>query len=550
MDFIMIDLERPELCHRHAHWCTGDLTGRLLEFLACADGVDGRHEPRMQELFERILRQRRPSGLFGRYAPQQGTVVPEDDPISGVPRLLPGLIRYYHLTGDARALEAAVAMARFTVSQKDVWCDRMRRNGARVIEAWVTEPMAMLYGVTGDPAYLEFAAMIEECLGSPEKGAHAHGFLATLRGLQTLALITGDDAWNEKVERYRRIIIEKQYEMPDGGMPEVFPPGHRNEGCAIADWVTVNLNAGLISGDEDAYAKAEHSLWNGLAFNQWITGSFGSREITAAGYGVRHLEECIWCCLHNGGLAMAEYARHAVTFRQGVLNVNLHVPGDYRVELPGHPDAEVRILTSYPAAADTVVEARHVPPDVKVRVRVPACVKRPEVAETRTGDAVSVRLKGSVGHHVESHPRGQMLFFGPLVMAPVGYNWSGPCISEDERGHVPTGYIPDDMPRGLPELQPKEADGDGFLRLTDQPVPAWTFFDEGPGARCWVPGASANVPVRFPDGQYRSVRFVPQCHFTSCLALHETPIVFDPGKGENSVATQASGGRSAGEGSD
>ena len=31
MDFIMIDLERPPGCSRHAYWCTGDLTGRLLD---------------------------------------------------------------------------------------------------------------------------------------------------------------------------------------------------------------------------------------------------------------------------------------------------------------------------------------------------------------------------------------------------------------------------------------------------------------------------------------------------------------------------------------
>jgi hypothetical protein len=526
MDFIMMDLERPDLCHRHAHWCTGDLTGRLLEFLAYADGVDGVHEPRMQELFERILRQQRPSGLIGRHAARPKAEAPEDDPASGVPRLLPGLIRYYDLTGDARALDAAVGMARFTLSRKDQWRANMRRKGGRAIEAWVTEPMAMLYGVTKDKAYLDFVGLIEECLESPEKGAHAHGFLATLRGLQVAALVTGDKAWNTKVERFRQTIIEKHYEMPDGGVPEVFPPGHRNEGCTIADWIMVNLNAGLISGDDGAYAKAEHSLWNGFAFNQWITGCFGAREITAAGYGVRHLEECVWCCLHNGGLAMAEFARQAVTFRDGTICVNQHLPGVYRLPMPGRPDAEIRVLTSYPAAADTVVEARHVPADVKVRLRVPACVKRPEVAETRRADAVSIRLKGTIGHHVESCSRGKMFFYGPLLMVPVGYNWSGPIISEAERGNVPTGYIPDDMPRGLPQLNPGQPDADGFYHLSEEPLPDWTFFDGGPGAKCWVPGAAANVPVKFADGQARSLRFVPQCFFTSCLALHETPIVF------------------------
>ena len=57
LDFIMMDLERPDGTHRHAYQCTGDLTGRLLEFLAHADGVDGQHDERLPGLFERILRQ-------------------------------------------------------------------------------------------------------------------------------------------------------------------------------------------------------------------------------------------------------------------------------------------------------------------------------------------------------------------------------------------------------------------------------------------------------------------------------------------------------------
>jgi len=525
MDFIMMDLERPDLCHRHAHWCTGDLTGRLLELLSYAEGVDGRTDGRIGELFERILRQRRPSGLIGRYAAQPKPAPPEDDFRTGAPRLLPGLLRYYELTGDARALEAAVAMARFAIAHRDQWQELLKRKGGRVIEAWISEPMAMLYGLTGDGAYLDFAAMIEECLESPEKGAHAHGYLSTLRGLQVAALVTGDNAWNAKVEKYRRTIIERRFVMPDGCVPEVFPPGHRNEGCAIADWIMVNLNAALIAGDQGAYAAAEHALWNALAFNQWITGSFGSRQITSGGYGLHHLEECVWCCLHDGGLALAEAARQAVTWRDGAIHVNLLIPGMYRLRMPGRGEAEVRVLTNYPAAAEATIEARGVPADVPMRLRVPDCIRRPVVAETREADTMHLRLTGRLGHHVRRCDRGRMLYYGPLVMAPVGYNWT-PLVSEHERANVPTGYIPDVMPRGLAVLDEGPADADGLLELSDQPLPAWTFFDDGPAARCAIPGSAANVPVKFAGGENRSLRFVPECCFTSCLALHETPIVF------------------------
>jgi hypothetical protein len=528
LDFVMIDLERPEGRHRHADWCTGDLTGRLLEFLSYSAGVNGETDPRLPELFERILQQRRPSGLFGRYASQaQEHIPPEDDFRSGIPRLLPGFLRYYQLINDERALEAAVGMAEFTLSRVDEWRAHLEAWHGLTIEAWVGEPLAMLYSLTGDQKYLDFLAMIEELLEPLDYPVHAHGYLSTLRGLQTAALVTGDNGWNTKVEQHRQTIIERRYELPDGSVPECFPASIRTEGCAIADWMMLNLNAGLITGDDAAYARAEHVLWNALAFNQWITGCFGSRQTTAHGYGVYQMEECVWCCVHNGGLAFTEYARQAVTWRDGAIHVNLLVPGTYRLEMPGGTETEVKISTTFPATADAVVEISGVPPEVDVHMRVPASVRNPQLSEQRDGARVTTRLTGNIGHYVESGARGAMLKYGPLVLVPVAYSWTGPSATEAERHAAPSGYIPDQMPEGLPTLRVGDADADGLLDLPDRPLPDWTFVDEGPGGKCWVPGAAANVDVRFPNDEERTLRFVPQCYFTSCLALHDTPVVFN-----------------------
>ena len=173
MDFIMMDLERTDLCTRHAHWCTGDLTGRVLEFLSCAGGIDGEGDPRLHELFERIMRMRRPSGLFGRYAATAENVSPESKLNSGADRLFNGL--------------------------------------------------------TGDKHHLEFCGLIAGEIKTIMY-AHASPFMATLRGLQIAALYTGDSSWNEKPEFYRQKIINEHYEMPDGCVGEVFPRGFRNEG--------------------------------------------------------------------------------------------------------------------------------------------------------------------------------------------------------------------------------------------------------------------------------------------------------------------------------
>ena len=527
MDFIMMDLERPDEHHRHAYQCAGDLTGRLLEFLSHAEGVDGRSDPRLHELFERILRQRQPSGLFGRIHEE----FPKDQEcIYACARVFPGLIYYYQLTNDARALDAAVGLAELTIRNQDIWRKQAQETGGRAMVLWITEPMAMLYGLTGKQAYLDFVGMINDTLEMPDKGAHAHGYMANLRGLQKAALITGDAAWNAKPEAARRMIIERHFELPDGCTPECFPHSGANEGCSIADWLMLNLNTAAIEGDAAAYEHAEHILWNALAFNQWITGCFGHRSTSPVGYSMRRFEEAWWCCLHHGGLALVEYALHAVTLREKTIQVNLLVPGTYRLALPGGREAEVRISTAYPARAEASISAAGVPAEVSLRLRVPGCVRRPVVTETRDNDRVQLRLSGRLGHHVESCHGGALLKYGPLVLAPAIYSWQGEgngCYSATAgEAHAPTGYIPEAMPSGLPLLDLPAPDADGLLTLSDLPRPVWMYFDEGATSRCGVEGSAANVPVRFSDGNQKVLRFTPLCYNTSCLSLFDTPIVF------------------------
>lgn len=526
MDFILMDLERPEGRTRHAHWCTGDLSGRLLEFLTCAEGVDGRTDPRLDALFERILHQRRPSGLFGRLASSPAGGVPEDDPFHGANRLFCGLVRHYERTGDARALESARGVAERILACRAAWEDRLRSSGGRFIEAWVTEPFARLFAVTGDQRYLDFCHLIRQHLGTCETACHAHGFLSTLRGLQTAALVTGDFAWNEKPELNRRLIAEKRMEMPDGCTPEAFPGNYRNEGCSIADWLMLHLNAGLLGADDAAYDRAERIFWNALAFNQWIHGGFGHRAFIANGYGTQHFEEAWWCCVHDAGLAMSEYARHAVTFRDGAVRVNLLVPGRFTLALSPDTTVQVTIATRWPAAAEATIHVTGVPAETPVRVRMPACVADGYLTETRSAEGADVVLRGKIGHRIEACQPGAILTYGPLVLAPATFDWSQTRPAVAEAG-VPAGYLPQSLPAGAPSFAlPSAPDADGFVHFPASPLPDWSYFDEGPGARCWVEGSAVAVPLAFPGGANRTLRFTPLCYNTSNLTLCETPLVF------------------------
>lgn len=515
MDFIMLDLERPEGSFRHAYQCTGDLTGRLLEFLSVSAGVDGQSDPRLETLFERILKQRQSGGFLGKYG---GNNAPNE----ACNKTFHGLVRYHELSGDIRALEAAHGVAEF------IWSKR-GALGLREFSAWVCEPFARLYGITREPRWLEICDMIRthphptNCA----QASHAHGYMSVLRGLQATALVTGDKSWADKPEQNRRVVIEKRLETPDGCPPELFPRSVRNEGCAIADWLMLNLNAGLISGNDQAYAKAERIFWNALAFNQFTTGCFGCRTFVPNGYGAEMIEEAWWCCLHNAGMAMSELARHVVTFREGAIHVNFLFPGQFEVPLPGGATAKVTIATPYPARAEATIVAENVPADMDVHLRIPDCVRKGEVTPNRDGRKLQLAFKGKLGHRVEQCNPGVMLTYGPLVLVPATYRWEGLKQASDNEKHLPEGYMPESLPKGTPILQlDRNADADGFVGLEPGPLPEWTYVDYGPVSRTWVEGAEATVPVKFPNGNVKPLRFTPECYNTSCLAWFETPVVF------------------------
>lgn len=526
MDFVMIDLERPDNRYRHAYFCNGDLTGRLLEFLSCSEGVDGKYDPRLEELFERIIKQRQVSGYIGRFAAVPGSVKPEDTPewAGAGSKHFSGLLRYYELTGDKLALEAALGLAELLWSVREQW--RQKKH-----VSWVIEPLARLYDITKDPRWMEFCLMVKDniCPLGEEK-THSHGFMTSIRGLQVMTLLTGDLSWNLIPDQSQKYIIEKHMVMPDGNIPEGFPTSSRNEGCSIADWILLNLYQGLIHGDENSYDKAERAFWNALAFNQLITGGFGHRRIASNGYGADLIHEAWWCCTQNGGYAMSEYARHTVTFRNDTIHVNFLMPGEFSVLLTGDKWAKVTIKTTYPSKAEATIEAENIPENILLKVRVPSCVKNPQVNQSRTGNKVKVAFNGKIGHRIEQTNPGVILTYGPLVLVPPKGVGVGSKSSPSADG-IPDGYVPQSIPDGIPAIKLENLpDEDGFVSLplcpAERPLPTWSYFDEGPGSRTWVDGAAVEVRLKYSDGSILPTRFVPMCFSTSCMSLFETPVVF------------------------
>ncbi len=184
---------------------------------------------------------------------------------------------------------------------------------------------------------------------------------------------------------------------------------------------------------------------------------------------------------------MSEYARHTVTFREGALRINFLTPGQFQIPLPSGKWAKVKIATGYPTQAQATIEIENLPADVAVKLRVPSCVRKPEVKQVRSGEKLLVAFRGELGHRIEQCHPGVMVTYGPLVLIPA--TWSGPLASPQGAGDAaaPAGYIPQSMPAGVPAIKlDSRPDANGFVHLPtcppERPLPDWTYFDEGPGA--------------------------------------------------------------------
>ena len=536
MDFVLNDLEQPASIRRHADFCTGDLTGRYLEMLARSEVHDSGDRDRMDELFRRIMKCQSKEGPFGLpYTQSNG--YSQKDRVFGIGyKVFPGLLRYFMLTGDSKALYAAKKNAEFFFDNIDfvkATFQKHREEKTFNMYFWITEPFALLYSVTGDPRCIDVCRIVAESLPESISGCHTHGLMTALRGLQLACLYTGDLRFNEPVERMIAEIARDSV-WADGNIPEVFPMSERNEGCSIADWVMLNLYSGLITGNAEAYERAELAFYNALALNQIVNGGFGCRYLKAdrRGYqqGVLH-EECWWCCLYTGANAIVEYAGHSVTIVEKKIHVNLFVPGKYIFDR-NDSRITVEVVSAYPEKADAVVMVDGMPQDMEVEIRIPSFVRNATVScDELPGNRRRYVFTGDLGYYIEDLDDGQVLKYGPLIMAPLRY------VSDEKQSYlkyskdsVPEGYIPPIMPKDYPSIVPSPTkDKAGFLLYDKEPWPIWQCFEEGVLSPLAYGELSVNVPLFYPDGGVRLVRFYPELNSTTTLIGLDLPIVFDKG---------------------
>jgi len=512
INFVMIDLERPELRERHAGFWTYDLTGRLLMFYVLSDGIDGIHTNRLHELYSRIMQARNANGTFGKAENQLLT------------HIISGLVDYNVLTGDMRALEAAEKAAQYLLDPETKFFDQFDPNQGCFIYTWVTECFADLYRETHKEMYLDAVRLVAEKGMGKMYQAHSHGYLTTLRGIFKAAMLSGDEKLFEIVKTRRQEIIDSGCIHANGDICEGLPRSERNEACSIADWIMLNLLYGYYYNDDEAYAYAENSLWNALYFDQFVTGGFGHRNLAYRGY-LTFMEEAWWCCSENSGMALSLVARHVVTVKDGQLKLNFLIPGEYTVPSE-NGEIKVTVTTLYPSSAYTKIKVEGTKDDIAIRI--PDFIKGHTVNRYETNFGYELILDGRMGHYITPGEDGYVVKYGPLVLAPMLVNWGMTTAKLSKDASIPEGYIRETYRTDDCVISLGTPDADGFYTLSKEPLPLWPIFEMG--SMAGLPGAevcAAYVPMKFSSGAVKDLFFMPMCVTTSNLILNNVPYIFD-----------------------
>jgi hypothetical protein len=192
------------------------------------------------------------------------------------------------------------------------------------------EGLVKLYILTADAKYLQTAEKMAEFMKPFDRLPidHAHGMLCNQVSLLLLHEVTGKPEYLQRVESRWQELVSGGYINPAGGVLEKCRPAFdRDEGCALADWLRLNLELGQFTGKPHYYAMAERTVHNHYLQNQAPSGGFGHRTIACDKAGVLGFEnkfvEAQWCCNFHGLLGFKELSRQLVVRRGPALRLPL-----------------------------------------------------------------------------------------------------------------------------------------------------------------------------------------------------------------------------------
>lgn len=323
----------------------GDQIGRWLSLLRVAQGCGWTPAPgNRAAVADRVLPRQSAGGNFG---PPADPAARQAQLISGNAFALRGLMDAFADTREPRYLEAARRLGRYFEAAFDAW---KGGDDGPVHEFYghCLDGLVRLHELGADAWALALARRIGDRAGRTK---HTHHSLSLYRGMIDLHRATGAAGYLAATEDY--LAWCRASRIVTGGLPEVMPESHQDEGCGLADYVIVNCMMFAATGRDLYLDEAENTLVNHLAMNQFHTGGFGHRAFAQdivggkdwQGWDGRFGSENPGCCSLWGAWALGQLGRYVVTRDGDAVEVNSYPCAS--VSLPGL-GIDLAIRSDYP----------------------------------------------------------------------------------------------------------------------------------------------------------------------------------------------------------
>ena len=441
LDLIVQDVARkPELKRRFEEY-EGDVSGRILGCWSYMSRLFDERPEKLDRIFEAILQYQSEEGYFG--IDQQSTGWDYwGRQTFGHGRLLGGLIQYYHLSRDERALEAATKLGDYFIKIIPMWTETHSKNPWTNTNPWVRwenpeedrqhfvkthmtsilESLVMLYEINPKAEYLEAGKKIVELF--PDFGHyHSHSYMNTMAGMAMFYNLTEDHEVLSKLYNLYWQNISVHSNQPDGGMREWFPDDHRTEGCSVTDWIRLNLTMWHITRDAIYIDRAENAWYNALNFHQTANGAFGHAVCSPDGYESTY-SEAWWCCTMHGLWAYAELINYSAAAAGDHLWFNFFAPMSFDLEVKDriiHFDVD----TDYPQKGRVVFRATTEDPvATTTHLRLPSWAKDAQIILNGTPQNIA-KTRGEFSFKHQWRTNDELILDIPLalrIVDPQGNN--------------------------------------------------------------------------------------------------------------------------------
>lgn len=356
---------------------------------------------KIQDSAEKMMAAQQPDGYLGDHD-KATRANPYSWDVWGRKYTLLGLIKYYRLSGDKKALKAACRLLDYTMTEigpngKHIWQCGLYRG---MPPASILEPVMLLYADTQDPRYLEFAQFIvDDCesAGGPrlvakcnepvgkrfplkagdqwwsfENGQKGYEMMSCYIGLIELYRATGKSEYLDAARTAYDHVRTEEINIAGGACTQecfygghdlqTYPAQHTMETCVTFTWMQFCERLQEITGESRYVDELERSMYNALMASMKADNSQIVQYTPLEGFRREGVNQCnvhINCCNANAPRAFAMIPRVAYRMPcEGRVDVNLYIPSTTQLQC-GKRTVTLEQVTDYPRTNE--VEIRVTP---------------------------------------------------------------------------------------------------------------------------------------------------------------------------------------------